>query len=127
VLYGHSFGAPVVVTFALTYPEETRGVVAASGYYYPTRRLDSLLAWSNVLPVLGPMLRNKLTPVEGAVFGKLAVKALFDPAEIPPTYDGSLRAWRCARGSSALLARTARRCVLGRSALARAMVTSTCR
>jgi pimeloyl-ACP methyl ester carboxylesterase len=87
VLYGHSFGAPVVVTFALMYPEETRGVVAASGYYYPTRRLDSLFAWSNVLPVLGPVLRNTLVPVEGAVFGKLAVKALFDPAEIPPTYD----------------------------------------
>jgi pimeloyl-ACP methyl ester carboxylesterase len=87
VLYGHSFGAPVVVTFALMYPEETRGVVAASGYYYPTRRLDSLLAWSNVLPVLGPVLRNTVMPVEGAVFGKLAVKALFDPAEITSAYD----------------------------------------
>jgi pimeloyl-ACP methyl ester carboxylesterase len=87
VLYGHSFGAPVVVTFALMYPKDTRGVVAASGYYYPTRRLDSLLAWANVLPVLGPVLRNTVTPVGGAVLGKLAVKALFDPAEIPPTYD----------------------------------------
>lgn len=87
VLYGHSFGAPVVVTFALMYPEETRGVVAASGYYYPTRRIDSLLAWVSVLPVLGPVMRNTVMPVEGAVFGKLAVKVLFDPAEISPTYD----------------------------------------
>lgn len=99
VLYGHSFGAPVVVTFSLMYPEETRGVVAASGYYYPTRRLDSLLAWANVLPVLGPVLRNTVMPVEGAVFGKLAVKALFDPAEISPTYDEfpstlALRPWQ---------------------------------
>jgi pimeloyl-ACP methyl ester carboxylesterase len=33
VLYGHSFGAPVVVTFALMYPEETRGEGAV-----PSRR-----------------------------------------------------------------------------------------
>jgi pimeloyl-ACP methyl ester carboxylesterase len=41
VVYGHSFGAVVTMAFALMYPAETRGVVLASGYYYPTRRLDS--------------------------------------------------------------------------------------
>jgi pimeloyl-ACP methyl ester carboxylesterase len=86
VLYGHSFGAPVVITFALNHPEDTRGVVAASGYYYPTRRVDSAIAWMNGLPVLGPLMRNTLTPIEGVLFGKLAVRMLFDPQPIPDTY-----------------------------------------
>ena len=75
----------MVVTFALMYPEETRGVVAASGYYYPTRRLDSLLAWANVLPVLGPVLRNTVMPVEGRVRqagGENTVRSGGDPADL---------------------------------------------
>jgi pimeloyl-ACP methyl ester carboxylesterase len=87
VLYGQSFGAVVVTAFALDHPEATRGVVAASGYYYPVLRLDSAIAWMNYLPVIGPVLRNTLTPLEGAAFGKMAVRLMFDPAPIPPTYE----------------------------------------
>lgn len=43
VLYGPS-GGQLVITFALYYPEQIRGVVAGSGYYHPHWRLDSLLA-----------------------------------------------------------------------------------
>jgi pimeloyl-ACP methyl ester carboxylesterase len=86
VLYGHSFGAPVVVTFALLYPEDTRGIVAASGYYYPNRRADALLALSATLPIIGPVMRNTLLPVEGALFGRLAVKLLFHPSPVPESY-----------------------------------------
>lgn len=86
VLYGHSFGAPVVMSFALMHPQDTRGIVAASGYYYPHFRADSIVAWSATLPVIGPILRNTVLPVEGAAFGSLAVKALFDPAPVPEAY-----------------------------------------
>lgn len=86
VLYGHSFGAPVAVSYALMHPQDTRGIVAASGYYYPHFRADSIVAWSATVPVVGPILRNTLLPVEGAAFGSLAVKALFDPAPVPEAY-----------------------------------------
>jgi hypothetical protein len=39
-VFGHSFGALVALAYALDYPAETRGVVLASGYYFPTARLD---------------------------------------------------------------------------------------
>lgn len=87
VLYGHSFGAPVVLSFAMMHPEDTRGIVAASGYYYPNLRADSIIAWSATLPLIGPILRNTLLPVEGAMLGNVAVKALFDPAPVPETYE----------------------------------------
>ena len=88
VLYGHSWGAPLVITCALDYPDEIRGVVAASGYYYPHWRLDSLLAHLLVAPGVGPLLRNTITPVAGALFGNSAVRLLFDPSPVPETYAG---------------------------------------
>ncbi len=87
VLYGHSFGAVVVTAFAVNYPADTRGVIAASGYYYPILRLDSAMAWMNYLPLIGPVLRNTLTPLEGVAFGKLAVRLLFDPAPVSQAYE----------------------------------------
>lgn len=87
VLYGHSFGAVVVITFAVHHPAETRGVVPASGYYYPIRRLDAAIAWMNDLPVIGRVLRNTLTPVQGLMLGNLAVRFLFDPAPVSRAYE----------------------------------------
>jgi pimeloyl-ACP methyl ester carboxylesterase len=87
VVYGHSFGALVAMAFAVSYPADIRAVVPASGYYYPTWRLDSAIAWMNDLPVIGSVLRNTLTPLEGVVFGKLAVRLMFDPAPIPQAYE----------------------------------------
>ncbi len=99
VIYGHSFGAVVVIAFAVDHPADTRGVIAASGYYYPNIRLDSAIAWMNALPMIGPVLRNTLTPLEGVVLGKPAVRLLFDPAPIPPAYEAfpaglALRPWQ---------------------------------
>ena len=86
VLYGHSWGACLVVTFALHHPDEISGVVAASGYYYPNRRLDAAIAVLNVAPVIGPVVRNTVGPVLGALTGNGAVRALFSPNPIPQTY-----------------------------------------
>jgi pimeloyl-ACP methyl ester carboxylesterase len=86
VLYGHSWGGPLVVTYALYYPDDIRGVVAASGYYYPNRRLDAAMAVLNGAPVIGPICRNTISPVLNAITGPLAVRLLFSPNRVPPTY-----------------------------------------
>jgi len=36
IILGHSWGASVAVSVALKYPSLVRGLVLASGYYYPT-------------------------------------------------------------------------------------------
>jgi pimeloyl-ACP methyl ester carboxylesterase len=87
VLYGHSWGAPLVVTYALHHPEDIRGVVAASGYYYPNRRLDAAMAVLNGAPVIGPICRNTISPVMNAIMGPLALRLLFSPNSVPPTYN----------------------------------------
>jgi pimeloyl-ACP methyl ester carboxylesterase len=86
VLYGHSWGACLVVTFAVHHPDQIRGVVTASGYYYPNRRLDAAIAVLNVAPAIGPVFRNTVGPVLGALTGMGAVKALFSPNPIPPAF-----------------------------------------
>lgn len=86
VLYGHSWGACLVVTFAVHHPDQIRGIVAASGYYYPNRRLDAAIAVLNVAPAIGPVVRNTVGPVMGALTGIGAVKALFSPNPIPPAF-----------------------------------------
>jgi pimeloyl-ACP methyl ester carboxylesterase len=86
VLYGHSWGASLVVTFALHAPDAIRGVVAASGYYYPNRRLDAAIAVLNVAPAIGPVVRNTVGPMLGALTGRAAVRALFSPNPVPPTF-----------------------------------------
>src|SRR4051794_13938427 len=40
IVLGHSWGATVAVALALQYPNLVQGLVLASGYYYPTLRLD---------------------------------------------------------------------------------------
>ena len=86
VLYGHSWGACLVVTFAVYHPDRIRGVVAASGYYFPNRRLDAAIAVLNVAPAIGPVVRNTVGPVLGALTGSGVVKALFSPNPVPPTF-----------------------------------------
>jgi pimeloyl-ACP methyl ester carboxylesterase len=86
VLYGHSWGAPLVVTYALHRPDDIRGVVAASGYYYPNRRLDAAMAILNGAPIIGPICRNTISPVMNAIIGPLALRLLFSPNRVPPTY-----------------------------------------
>src|ERR1700722_16638897 len=40
IVLGHSWGAAVAVALALKFPDLVRGLVLASGYYYPTMRPD---------------------------------------------------------------------------------------
>src|SRR5690349_16896675 len=55
IVFGHSFGALVALAFALDYPADTRGVVLASGYYFPTPRLDLPLMAYPSIPLLGDL------------------------------------------------------------------------
>src|ERR1051325_2536336 len=63
IVFGHSFGALVALAFALDYPADTRGVVLASGYYFPTARLDVPFMASPAIPLLGDLMRHTVSPL----------------------------------------------------------------
>jgi pimeloyl-ACP methyl ester carboxylesterase len=60
IVLGHSWGASVAVALALKYPALIRGLVLASGYYYPTARADVLAMGTPALPFIGDILSHTL-------------------------------------------------------------------
>ena len=99
IIVGHSFGALVAVALAIRHPSLVRGLVAASGYYFPTFRLDALMVAPQALPVVGDLFRYTLTPLMGWVFAPLMMWVMFAPQILPPrfvpTFLGlSIRPWQ---------------------------------
>src|SRR5215213_7177772 len=75
---GHSWGASVAVALALKYPDMIRGLVLASGYYYPTARLDVIVMGAPALPLIGDLLSHTLSPLLGrAIWPLLMVPDAF--------------------------------------------------
>ena len=83
VIVGHSWASQVAVAFGLEFPEQTRGLVLASGYYYPTLRADAPFLMPPAIPLLGTLLRHTLSPVAGRLMWPLWLKLIFAPMPVP--------------------------------------------
>jgi pimeloyl-ACP methyl ester carboxylesterase len=87
VLFGHSFGALVALAFALAFPADTRGVVLASGYYFPTARIDVPFMASPAIPLLGDLMRHTVSPLIARASWPHRLKLLFSPAPVPRYFE----------------------------------------
>jgi pimeloyl-ACP methyl ester carboxylesterase len=87
VVVGHSWGTLVAVALALQYPAYVRGLVLASGYYFPTARLDVLLLSPPALPVIGDIMRYTVSPLLGRLLLPRIIRRLFEPAPVPARFD----------------------------------------
>jgi len=56
IVLGHSWGASIAVALALKFPAFVRGLVLASGYYYPTMRPDVVAMSAPAIPVVGDVM-----------------------------------------------------------------------
>ena len=86
VVLGHSLGAAVALALALNHPDDVRGLVLLSGYYYPTLRADVLLSSPPAIPVLGDLLRFSISPLLGKLFQPLLLKGMFSPLPVPASF-----------------------------------------
>lgn len=82
LVVGHSFGASVALAMALDDPAALAGLVLLSGYYYPTARLDVLVAAPPAIPLIGDVMRHTVTPIAGAASFRAVATGTFAPA--PP-------------------------------------------
>ncbi|CAO4192464.1 alpha/beta fold hydrolase [Methylorubrum extorquens] len=87
VVLGHSWGSLVAVALALQAPQLVRGLVLASGYYYPTLRADVFLFSPPAIPVIGDVMRYTVSPVIGRLILPGLIKAMFAPADVPERFD----------------------------------------
>ncbi|WKA29829.1 alpha/beta fold hydrolase [Bradyrhizobium roseum] len=86
IILGHSWGASVAVAMGLKYPDLVRGLVLASGYYYPTVRPDVVAMGAPALPIVGDLLSQTISPLLSRAIWPLMLKKLFGPKSVPTKF-----------------------------------------
>ena len=95
-LFGHSYGATVALAYAAAYPVER--LVLASGYYYPTVRLDAPLLVPPGIPLIGDLMRYTVSPLLGRLLWPVWLRLLFSPRPVPRRFR-PFPAWMALRPS----------------------------
>jgi pimeloyl-ACP methyl ester carboxylesterase len=85
IVLGNSWGASVAVALALKFPDLVRGLVLASGYYYPTLRPDVVALSAPAVPVVGDVLGS---PIKSRMLWPLMMAEIFRSASMPAKFEG---------------------------------------
>jgi pimeloyl-ACP methyl ester carboxylesterase len=86
IVLGHSWGALVALALALQDPAAVRKLVLVSGYYFPTARLDVVLASPPAIPIIGDVMRYTVDAVLARALLRPTVKAMFAPMPVPQDF-----------------------------------------
>ena len=115
VLLGHSWGTLVAIGLSLRNDYPVRGLVLASGYYFPTARWDVWLMSGPAIPIVGDLIRYTFAPIISWAILPSAFRKLFSPRSVPLKFKNELprslmlrpQQLRAAAEESALLVPTA--------------------
>ena len=83
VVLGHSWGALVAIALGVRNDYPVRGLVLASGYYFPTWRWDVWMMSGPAIPVLGDLVRYTIGPILSWAILPMAFRKLFAPRSVP--------------------------------------------
>ena len=86
VVVGHSWATLVALAWALQAPQEVAGLVLASGYYYPSRRLDVALVTPGAVPLLGDVLNHTVSPPLMQMTLPGTLRKMFAPRRVPDRF-----------------------------------------
>jgi pimeloyl-ACP methyl ester carboxylesterase len=81
-IVGHSFGTLVALELGLAHPQVAESLVLIGGYYYPSVRMDAVLASPPAVPVIGDAMRYTVSPLLGAAMKRPMEKQIFAPAPV---------------------------------------------
>ena len=87
IVLGHSWGASIAVALALKFPGLVRGLVLASGYYYPTIRADVVASAVPSLPLIGDILSHTLSPLISRAAWPMVMAKIFGPQSVPKKFE----------------------------------------
>ena len=79
VVLGHSWGTLVAIALSLRKDYPIRGLVLASGYYFPTSRWDVWLMSGPAVPVLGDLVSYTVAPIISWAILPAAFRKIFAP------------------------------------------------
>ena len=91
VVLGHSWGALVAVALGVRNDYPIRGLVLASGYYFPTWRWDVWMMSGPAIPVLGDLIRYTIGPILSWAILPMAFRKLFAPRSVPRDFKTRFR------------------------------------
>src|SRR4030081_3572942 len=83
VVLGHSWGALVAIAIGLRNDYPIRGLVLASGYYFPTLRWGVGVVSGPAIPVFGDLIRYTIGPILSLAILPMAFRKLFAPRSVP--------------------------------------------
>lgn len=86
VVLGHSWGASVAIALAVRHPQTVSGLVLASGYYYPSARVDAVVLSGPAVPLLGDVARYTIAPIASRLAWPLLMRKIFGPAPVPAKF-----------------------------------------
>ncbi len=81
-IVGHSFGTMVAAEMGLNHPDVATSLVLIGGYYYPSARVDAVLASPPAIPGLGDAIRYTVSPLIGAAMKPGMEAQIFAPAPV---------------------------------------------
>jgi pimeloyl-ACP methyl ester carboxylesterase len=86
VVLGHSWGTLVAIALALQSDNNVKGIVLASGYYFPTLRMDFWLMSGPAMPLVGDLMRYTISPIVSWAIMPKVIRTLFAPRAVPPEF-----------------------------------------
>jgi pimeloyl-ACP methyl ester carboxylesterase len=82
IIVGHSWGTLVALAHAVDHPADTGALLLLSGYYFPSKRIDAVLASLPAIPIVGDLLSYTISPLLGWLTGPLVLKKVFEPSKV---------------------------------------------
>jgi pimeloyl-ACP methyl ester carboxylesterase len=83
VVLGHSWGTLVALAMAARNIRLVRGLILISGYYFPTWRVDVMIASTAAIPIVGDILRYTVSPISSWLALPVFAKKVFAPTSVP--------------------------------------------
>jgi pimeloyl-ACP methyl ester carboxylesterase len=88
IVLGHSWGASVAVALATKHPALVQALVLASGYYFPTARIDVVALSGPAIPVLGDIVSYTISPIVSRLMWPAMLRKMFGPRPVPDKFAG---------------------------------------
>lgn len=88
IVLGHSWGTLVAVALALRYPHDIQALILASGYYYPSARVDLAFLSLPALPVVGDLASHTISPLLARIMWPFFLGKIFGPRSVPKKFEG---------------------------------------
>jgi pimeloyl-ACP methyl ester carboxylesterase len=88
IVLGHSWGASVAVALAIKHPAFVEALVLASGYFFPTARVDVVALSAPAIPGLGDIVSFTISPIVSRLMWPAMLRKMFGPRSVPEKFAG---------------------------------------